>query len=624
MNKYFPERLLDLYMYIQKNTNTDIESLATAFNKSTRSIRLYIDEINSLIDEEESKIHLDKHLKRYKIIRPCFPMDTGNSIPAPETQEERIVFLAYYLVCASDYQIIGEIAEKIHVSSQTVTNDLKLIKELISKYSMSIEQKPYYGILLVGTESQKRSFLVDILVRKYNFRTEHFSCCYLFRDIDLSLIQQIVKYELEYFKLDVQDFQLDSLIMHIGIMVLRIMGNNYLSEHPREKVPLHPITIRIVDKINEQFNIVVPDFEMYQLNLLILNKFSFFTFTNEAELETIIDHFASNLKAQTGYQFKEDNIFIKDIKTHFSFFLERIKYQQYYRNPLLSEIKKKYQLEYNITLKALNATLPDFVIAEDEIGFITLHVRAFMERNSRLIGEKKLSAVLVCGLGIGTSRLIEARLNASIDLPFEITDVISQNNYQKREEIPCDFIISTIPVEEKNAPVIIVDPLLENKDITKIKNFCEQYYFNNQLLSQLLTEKNFIYSTKKYKNYVGIILDISKELRREHMVNDEFEQNVLNRELLSNTVVGSRVAIPHSLKGGILKPFIHVMILEQPVNWNSLNKVQIIFTLGLTEKQIEESRIFHEKLYHLLSNQGKLNKTIHSKNFGMFMSTFLS
>lgn len=625
MSGYFPKRLRDFYNYIAMNANIDLEQLASTFEKSTRSIRTYIDEINDALKEDRHKIILDKKTKCFRIEAPIdFTKNVkwSNSGIIPETPEERLVYLGSLLLFSDDYQTIASISEGMHVSNQTVTNDLRIIKELADKYSVTIQQKPHYGIRVDGTEYQKRRLLIDILNHKYEFKFSDIYDIFSSQNVDLETIRLILKKVFDKHRLEIQDFQMDSLAMHLAIIILRIMDNHYLEEHICENININTITYEIISLVSGHYNIVFRESEIEQFNLQLLSKLSVLAYSDVYAVEQFINKFIDQLVEETGYNFKNDEVFYQDIKTHFSFFLERIKYQQYYRNPLLLEIKKKYQFEYNITLKCLKAVMADNMVPEDEVSFIALHVCAFFERNSYLLQGDKVNIILVCGMGVGTSRLIEAKLKAAIEIPFVISKIMSWSTYNDQEILNCDFIICTIPLTEKNVPVVFVDPLLEKKDIEQVRALMLDHYQDKNFIEKLIAPENFLFSTKKYKNYVGIILDVAQELRKGKYVDEMFEQYVLERELLSSTIVGNRVAIPHSLNGGICQPFIHVLILEQSVNWNSTKKVQIVFTLGLTNTEISQSRIFHDKLYSLVSNQDKLNKLLKVRNYEDFIACF--
>lgn len=75
--------------------------------------------------------------------------------------------------------------------------------------------------------------------------------------------------------------------------------------------------------------------------------------------------------------------------------------------------------------------------------------------------------MISCTTGIGTSRLLAARIEKEYD-NIKVIDIISSINIDEDFLINkgIDFIISTVPIETTKLPVAIVNPLF----LKKIKN----------------------------------------------------------------------------------------------------------------------------------------------------------
>src|SRR5699024_11143215 len=73
--------------------------------------------------------------------------------------------------------------------------------------------------------------------------------------------------------------------------------------------------------------------------------------------------------------------------------------------------------------------------------------------------------MIVCPNGIGTSRIME---NQMINLlpEYEIVSLFAEKDYEKLGSLAStvDFVVSSVPLEHKGVPVIVVNPLFSEQD----------------------------------------------------------------------------------------------------------------------------------------------------------------
>lgn len=140
-------------------------------------------------------------------------------------------------------------------------------------------------------------------------------------------------------------------------------------------------------------------------------------------------------------------------------------------NPLLEDIKRVYPYAFKVArtcLADLDGELVD-VITEDEVGFITMHLAAALER-LHLPASRKRKVVIVCNAGIATTKLLVSRVLTEFP-EVEISGVMSYLEYKKQRDIEdYDLVISTIPISAWEKPAIVVGPLLNQEDVAQIKS----------------------------------------------------------------------------------------------------------------------------------------------------------
>ena len=112
---------------------------------------------------------------------------------------------------------------------------------------------------------------------------------------------------------------------------------------------------------------------------------------------------------------------MKGLKLHLAAAINRLKFGIDLNNPLIKEIKNNYPYAFQIAVGIGNHINDLFEIAmtENEIGYVTLHIEAFIEKN---VAEKdrNIKAFVVCGTGIGVAHL----LSVQIKRQFPRIDVI--------------------------------------------------------------------------------------------------------------------------------------------------------------------------------------------------------
>ncbi len=106
---------------------------------------------------------------------------------------------------------------------------------------------------------------------------------------------------------------------------------------------------------------------------------------------------------------------------------------------------------------------------EDEIALIGFHIKAAIERNTV---EKSKKVILVCGLGYGSSKVLEQSLKENYDL--DIVDVLSYSFIENTLPIykNIDIILTTIDFShDTNVPVVRINPLLKDEDMKLLSEY---------------------------------------------------------------------------------------------------------------------------------------------------------
>ena len=183
---------------------------------------------------------------------------------------------------------------------------------------------------------------------------------------------------------------------------------------------------------------------------------------------------------------------------HFASYLPKT---QNKKNPLLDVIKKKYVYAFEICISSIEQIklLRRYHLNEDDIGYIAIHIAA-IER--QYVGNNsQLKTALICGQGFSSSRLLEATLKRKFAENIKVTNILSYAEFKTAQLNDIDLIISTIPLEHEEIPIINFDFLNLTSSIKKIQELIEKHQKSENILTSLFSTDSFIvkneYITKR-------------------------------------------------------------------------------------------------------------------------------
>ena len=102
--------------------------------------------------------------------------------------------------------------------------------------------------------------------------------------------------------------------------------------------------------------------------------------------EALVNYILSFINNNYNYNLLTDKQLRADLLTHIKTMITRVRYQINIPNPLLGNIKQHYPMAYDMTLAAVSSwgKYTPFVISENEIGFLVLHIGVGLERHYNL------------------------------------------------------------------------------------------------------------------------------------------------------------------------------------------------------------------------------------------------
>jgi len=433
---------------------------------------------------------------------------------------------------------------KFGVSVSTLSNDLDKVEEWLNKYNLTLVRKAGLGVYVSGTEKDFRRAMISLLHENLSeedlvrlvknavtgMETNENITQITVRNRLLNLIDRnsIGKLENILFKLEktlpyrlVESARI-GLMVHLALAIKRIKNNEKISIDPAlleqlKKLNEYLFAKDIAQEVAEQFNIEIPEDEIGYITMH-LNGARVYNSTmrdenlnEKKDLFDIANEMIKVAEKEFGVNLTENEKLLYDLVCHLDPALRRLQMDLDIRNPLLDKLKQLFPEAYKISERAAQVLKNRMAteIPESEIGYLAMHFGAAVEKN-RTEAKSKYRIIVACPSGIGSSRLLSARLEKEFK-DLEIIDILATSDISREYLIEnnVDYVISTIPIENCAVKNICVNPLLMEEDKKHIKQII---YGADRILTRHEAgssgTKGLKDNIRNAANYSSFILDI--------------------------------------------------------------------------------------------------------------------
>ncbi len=633
-------RLNEIFHYIKKHDYISSERLASKFDVTERTIRNDIQEINLVLLENGAVIKLKRKYGYYIEITEdrlfgqfLEELEKENkSNMELETSKDRIRYILSLLLESDDYISLNEIMDKVFISKNTLNNYIKTIKKIIEKYHLEYIAKPNVGIKLIGTEDNKRKCIMDHVIT-YDF--DNYITGFtkeeraLFIGIDLDYLKEITLSQLKRRNIETSDYNIKNLIIHLALMISRVKQNNYINLLDIETdYSIMGIVESLCKDVEQYYDIIISKGEKIYIYLhFVANTHMEAADIDDEWLERSVQNILDIIYENYSFDLRDDEILTGDLFRHMKSIFINKSFGLNIRNPLINTIKNNYPLAFEITLTAISKvfTKQPFVLNEEDVGYVSVHIGAAIERYFAKRLEKK-NVILVCGSGQATIRMLEARLNLYFSDKINIVRCISYNdynNYRGKDFNRIDFVISTVPLESKIVPSITVNFALKNKDVESISRFINRINVKKEQKESAFFDEELFFRFHEVSNKESLIRILCDKLKEKGIVEDEFIDSVLEREELGNTNMNDVFALAHPMKLCARETKVAVAILDQPILWGKEETAKIVFLLAIKQGVQKDIEHLYDSFIKIVNDSKLQQKIIHSKDYNDFISTMV-
>ena len=608
------KRQIEILLNLFSNLDAPIslQVFTDQFHLSLRSIQTDIAEIKETIKEHGLYIENNKNCICMSITNQETANIFMNSIIQDynlnqffEDQSSRISYIISKLLDSNDYLKSADLADEMYISRSQISNDIKLAKNMLSSYHLTLISKPYYGIKIIGKENDIRNYIIQEKLKIKNLVCDEITHSFNSHE-HIDDINNIVIKILTHSHYIISDIALQNLILHIVTAVNRIKSGHLIHMDSLNISPVYAhvieISKNILEKCADIYNFEFNDDEIFFLALNLYGK-------REFDKQEFITDEINNLVFLGLYKIKEifgldftSNLNLRiSLGLHILPLLTRINTNMQLRNIMTFNIKQKYTLAYDLASTFTNTIIPsDKKILDDEIAYVALHFVNYIDENSP---QKKKRMLIISSLRRSETILLQNNILRNFPsikevkiIPKNSLSTTNVNNYNVICTTENDIFINNNKIQK-------ISYFFNDTDIKKIELLLDGFNGPKDILD-CFSEDLFYYGDAPSKN--AVIKRLYEMAYKQGLADEKLYHSIMNHENVTSTYFGNYLAIPHPEIFLSETSFISVAILPKPILWDD-EYVDIVFLVSIQKNNPNAFKLW-SYLSFLISNNTTLEE----------------
>ncbi|WP_078543682.1 BglG family transcription antiterminator [Litchfieldia alkalitelluris] len=576
------------------------------------------------------------------------------------SDEERIYLIYLFLFIRLEQISSAHLTDLLKVSKNTVVSDVKKLNEKLASAVVRVDYSRERGYHLKGSEFDKRVVVLQhisqLLKKPYGHELlEHVlkkgnsENCFskmktvlqtVERDFELHFVEERLR-DFTYFLVFYFYRQQQGKMVRLHHDELEVLIHNKMKE-PVEKLFA---LLDLKKDVSELCYIIIQLLGLSRGNLAFQHGDRDLVF--ELCKKIVVD-----FESMACVTFENKADVVETLFQHVKPAYFRMKYRIPISNPLLKQIQTEHHELYTIVKKLLLPveTLLNISIPEEEIGFITIHFGALLEKPKQQNTERK-TAIIVCPSGISSSLMVKCQLEALFS-EITIMKTLSLSEFEKEYVGQYDVIFSTVPLKQ-HYPYFLVKPIMTPSEKNTLVNEVYGQFFHvkhhdvsahqflrlienyveikdeaglkkalNELtilkkvncrrkqpmLNELLTEETIQFA-QGLASWEEAIQLAAQPLRVKGVIEETYVEAIIEnvKELGPYMIIGPEVAIPHARpEKGVNQVGMSFLKLEEPVYFlgEEKNAVKLLFCIAAVDHSTHLTAL--SQLTKLLSDKNNL------------------
>ena len=457
-------------------TTVTAKQLAEKHNVSLRTVRNDIEDIAAYLREQKIEfVRISgqgmRIISNKEISSKLDQILRNDEFPYLD-RTERSIILLFNLLFSNDIVSTADLCEIFDVSKGTVISAVKNANSSIRNLKVMIVRHQNKGYRLEGTlkniikgceqiiRIEGEELIYNTLVCKEN----HF--------ID-DKSEEKLKQALAFVANDLSLYISHHLFLSFMLYCVICRSRNCIRSHFSRTMKNEDKLVRLTRYLEDLFCVRLNKESVEVLKHLLSGSTDYSAnvtdTAQDSRLNEAIDAMISYVNSSGMYQANDTDALRTDLLIHLRSTIDAINSGLPRDNPLLSEIRNSFPNEFNLiksSAQIFNQIYP-LKLDDDEVGYLTLYFLRSFDKAEKI---QETKVMVVCNTGRSASKLLATRLINNIP-DIHIVSMSSIYNISNNPNIldNVDFVISTIPLNEISKPYVVISPLLQKNEISKVK-----------------------------------------------------------------------------------------------------------------------------------------------------------
>ena len=611
VNRWY--RILELLVTQQRLT---LEEMRSDLNVSLSTLQKSIEQLNELLDSD-LQIKQEGQLVSLEVYdyRRLEDILAGSLRKESDfnSSSKRTSYLIKRLVRSSQPLLIDDLAEEIGVSRTTINKDLRQVKELAAAYQVNILGRPNRGLEVSGSELNLRLFYI------------HHVYAYFDSDSLTEESQSFLEDLYQTFKLPKKTQELLTKVIAITIARLRRQQQlqqpiAYYTNELADSDLMHQLIYHIEMTYHLSLSQYEQDFISYPLHIQYIDGLPYRPSPSPEPL-ALFQKMVQRVKETLLVTFNEESLYV-EMHRHLKFLLHRLIFHVQANDIFHGDIPNKYPLAFEMAKVAGQELQRSFgyQLAISELSYLALYFEMALreEESENQLRTRKIA--VVCTTGRGTANMICRQLRRVLGQEISISQY-SEEEFNPLEDDDYFAIFTTIPLKLTGlkSPVVHLTNLFDDQWLQDEWKRVNRYHQKNL---ETITLKFIRLSDEA--SYQAYLEKMVASLEKEGLVDGQFLNRTVERELQQSTIFGNGIGFPHTINQKEGQTILMLAVLD-PIHQEGAEQVEFIFLVAIpqqVEGQMEAELLeLYDDIFRIASDaslKGDLKKVMTEAEFLAF------
>lgn len=541
---------------------------------------------------------------------------------------ERVFYVLRRLLLKDIYIKLDVLANEMFISRSTLNADMIEVKKVLYKYHLKVGSKANYGIIVQGTEINKRMCIAEYYYHnnsELGYKSENeFSNFKEHNDIYIQTIESQLRIVCEEHHILLSDFSMKNIAIHILISIQRNLSGNKITVPNTylEKVRMKEIfraSENLSMRLNALFGCNFQEVDsayifMHIESKQLLNDSTSITKEQQTEVKRVLENIYAEIESNFDIDISEDKTLNQFLVLHIPQMIKRIRNNMVIRNPVVHENLQKYIFATKVTISATEIIQNHYEIqiSLEEFGYLVLYFNVALRNLQK---NKKVTIGLMSGRGRAETIMYINEIKESFsDEKFELINYDSKEKAIRHlDEI--DILVSSYEVElSRNILQVAIE---KGNYIDKIREY---------------SDKTDLYKLNIYNYFQPRFSDFYLEGKDKESVLKNLVKKFQTLGIIEQDVQVDMPFVAHEIGNNIVhlqdlykicrKPFCFIAVLKNPIIWDK-DIIRVLFIIKTKKDGDHNLSILCDMFSKWTRNKENVNRLVHNKSYDLFLQNIL-